>query len=153
MLSSYTFMCCNSVTKSCPTPWDLMMLYNHLILCPPSLFAFNLPQHQDLFQWVGSFASGGQRIVASVLASIHPVNIQGWYPLGLTDLVCLQSKGLSRVFSNITLWKHQFFSAQPPIWSNSHIIHDYWKNHSFDYMDLCWQSNISAFLIHCLGLS
>ena len=65
------------------------------------------------------FASGEENIWASV--SAHPKNIQGWSPLGWTGLSSLQSKGLSRVFSSTTVWKHQFFSAQPSLWSNSHI--------------------------------
>ena len=67
------------------------------------------------------FTSGGQSIGASALASVLPVNIQGWFLLGLTGLISLQSKGLSGVFSNITVQKHQFFSSQPSLWSNSHI--------------------------------
>ena len=67
------------------------------------------------------FTSGGQSIEASPSASVLPVNIQGWFPLWLTGLICLQSKGLSRVFSNMTVQKHQFFSTQPSLWSNSHI--------------------------------
>ena len=67
------------------------------------------------------FASGGQRIGASVSASVLPMNIQNWFPLGLTGWISLQSKGLSRVFSNTTLKKHQFFSAQLSSQSNSHI--------------------------------
>ena len=65
--------------------------------------------------------SGGQSIGASVSSSVLPMNIQNWFPLGLTGLISLQSKGLSRVFSNTTVWKHQFFSAQPSSWSSSHI--------------------------------
>ena len=65
------------------------------------------------------FASGGQRIGAS--ASFLPVNTQGWSPSGWTGWVSLQSKGLSRVFSNTTVQKHQFFGAQPSLWSKSHI--------------------------------
>ena len=64
------------------------------------------------------FTSGGQSIGASVSASVLPMNIQGWFPLALT---CLLSKGLSRVFSNITVQKRQFFSAQLSLYSNSHI--------------------------------
>ena len=64
------------------------------------------------------------------------MNIQDWFPLGWTGWIFLQSKGLSRVFSNITVQKHQFFGAQPSLWSNSHIQNDYWKNHSFDETDL-----------------
>ena len=65
------------------------------------------------------FASGGQSIGAS--ASVLPMNIQVWSPLGLTGLISLLSKGLSRVFSNITIKKHQFFGSQLSLWSNSHI--------------------------------
>ena len=65
------------------------------------------------------FTSGGQSIGAS--ASVLPMNIQGWFPLGLTGLIFLQSKRLSRVFSSTTIRKHQFFSTQPSLWSNSHI--------------------------------
>ena len=65
------------------------------------------------------FASGGQRIGAS--ASVLPMNIQGWFPLGLTGLISLFSKGLSRAFFSNTIWKHQFFGAQPSLWI--HIEH------------------------------
>ena len=65
------------------------------------------------------FTSGGQR--TGVSASVLPMNIQGWFPLGLTGLISLQSKGLSRVFFNTWTQKHQLFGAQPFLWSNSHI--------------------------------
>ena len=64
------------------------------------------------------FALGGQNIGAS--ASVLPMNIQDQFPLGLSDLISLQSKGLSRVFSSTTVQKHQFFSAQLSLWSASH---------------------------------
>ena len=67
------------------------------------------------------FTSGEQSIGASASASVPPMNIQDWFPLGLTGLISLQSKGLSGVFSNTTVWKHQFFSARPSLWSNCHI--------------------------------
>ena len=66
------------------------------------------------------FTSGGQNIGASVSASVFPMNIQDWFPLGLTSWNSLQSKELSRVFSNTTVQKHQFFVAQPSFWSNSY---------------------------------
>ena len=92
------------------------------------------------------FASDGQSIESSASASVLPRNIQDLFPLGLTGLISLQSKRLSGVFSRTTVRKHQFFSTQPFLWSNSHIsIYDYWKNHSFDNMDLCWQSDVFAF--------
>ena len=65
------------------------------------------------------FTSGGQSIWAS--ASVLPMSIQGWFPLGLTGLISLLSRELSRVFSSTTVWKHEFVSAQPSLWSNSHI--------------------------------
>ena len=67
------------------------------------------------------FASGGQSIGASISASVLPMNIQDWFPLGLTSLIALQSKGLSKVFSNTTVQKHQFFGVQLSLWSNYHI--------------------------------
>ena len=75
------------------------------------------------------FASGGLSIWAS--ASVLPMNIPVWFPLGLPGLISLLSKGLSRVFSSTTVRKHQFFSAQPSLWSNSHICT--WRNPSFDF--------------------
>ena len=89
-------------------------------LLPPSPPALSLSQHQSFsMSWL--FASGGQSIGASASASVLPVNIQSWFPLGLTGLISLLSKGLSRVLSSTTVQKHQFFSAQPFLWSNSHI--------------------------------
>ena len=77
------------------------------------------------------FALGGQSIGVSASPSVLPVNIQHWFPLGWTGWMSLQSKGLSRVFSIATVQK-QFFSAQLSLQSNSHTIHDHWKNHRFD---------------------
>ena len=77
-----------------------------------SLPAFNLSQNQGLFWWVNSSHQVLKSIGASASASVLPMNIQDWFPLGWTDLIPLQSKGLSRVFSNTTVQKHQVFSAQ-----------------------------------------
>ena len=88
----------------------------------PSPFAFNLSQNQSLFQWVGSLHQvPKQSIRVSASATVLPMNIQCWVPLGLTGLVSLLSKGLSRVFSSTTIWKYQFFGTQLSLWSNSHI--------------------------------
>ena len=87
-------------------------------LLSPSLPALNLSQHQDLCQWVSLFISGGQSTGVSASASVLPMNIQDWFPLGWTGWIALQSKGLSRVFSNTTVQKHQFFGAQPSSQSN-----------------------------------
>ena len=67
------------------------------------------------------FTLGGQNIGVSVSASVLPVNIQDWFPLGLTGWISLQFKGLSRDFSNTTVQKHQFFSTRLSLWSYSHI--------------------------------
>ena len=85
------------------------------------------------------FTSGGQSIAG--LVSVLPMNIQGWYPLELTDLISFQSKGLS----STTVWKRQFFGAQLSLWFNSHIHTWRLKIHSSDSMDLGQQSDVSAF--------
>ena len=88
----------------------------------PSPFppAPNPSQHQRLFQWVSS-SHQVAKVLESASTSVLPVNTQDWSPLGWTGWVSLQSKGLSRVFSNTTVQKHQFFGAQPSSQSNSHI--------------------------------
>ena len=80
------------------------------------------------FQMSQVFTSGDQSIGVSASASVLPMNIQGWFPLGLTGWISLQFKGLSRVFSNTTVQNHQFFGFlhSPTLTA----IHDYWKNHS-----------------------
>ena len=77
----------------------------------PSPLAFNLSQHQGLFM-SQFFASGGQSIGLSASTSVLPMNIQDWFPLGLTGWISLQSQGLSRVFSNTTVQKHQLFGTR-----------------------------------------
>ena len=99
--------------------------------CPQSLPASESFPMSQLFAW------GGQSIGVSALASFLPKKSQGWSPLELTGWNSLQSKSLARVFSNTTVQKHQFFGAQLSLWSNSHIHHNFWQNHSFDYTDLC----------------
>ena len=73
------------------------------------------------FQMSQFFVSGGQNIGASASASVVPMNIHGWFPLWLSNLISLQSKELARVFSSTTVWKHRFFGTQPSLWSSSHI--------------------------------
>ena len=109
---------------------ELVMSFNHLILCCPLLLLPSIFSIIRVFSNESVFTSGGQSIGASASASVLPMNIQGWFPLGLMGLISLQSKGLSRVFSNTTGQKHQFFSTQPSLWFNSHI--HIWKNHTFD---------------------
>ena len=95
--------------------------------CHPTISSSVIPFSSCLQCFRGSqsfpmnqlFAAGGQSIGAS--ASVLPMNIQGWFPLGLTSLISLLSKGLSKVFSSITVRKHHFFSTQPSLWFNTHI--------------------------------
>ena len=99
------------------------------------------------------FPSGGQRTGALASASVLPINTQDWSPLGLTGLISLLSKRLSRVFSNTIFLKHQFFVAQPSLWSNSYICT--WL---LEKPKLSLDGPLSAkwclcFLIRCLGLS
>ena len=96
--------------------------------CHPTISSSVIPfSHLQSFPASGSFpmsqffASGGQSIGFSASASVLPMNIQDWFPLGWTGCICLQSKGLSRVFSNTTVQKYQFFGAQLSLQSNTHI--------------------------------
>ena len=143
----------SSVVQSCPTlrdPMDcstpgfpvhyqlleLVQTHVHWVWCHPTISSSVVPfshlQASGSFQLSQFFASDGQSISVSDSASVLPMNIQDWFPLGLSDLISLQSKGLSRVFPNTTIRKHQFFSNDYSLWSNSHSIHDCWKNHSFN---------------------
>ena len=141
MLSS--MCCCCSVTKSCltpSTPWaaacqaslffticwsllklmsiELVMPSNHLILYCPLLLLPSIFPSIRVFSMSQLFTLGGQNTGASASASVLPMNIQSWFPLGLTGLISLQSKGLSRVFSS-TIQKHQFFITQAFLYSSS----------------------------------
>ena len=106
-------------SNSCPlTQW-----------CHPTVSASVIPSSSCLQSFPASksfpisrlFTSGSQSIRTSASASVLPMNIQGWFPLGLTGLISFQSKGLSEVFSNTTVQKHQFFGAQSTLWSKSHV--------------------------------
>ena len=120
--------------RACSNSCPLSRWCHPTISSSISLF-FSFPQS---FSGSGSFrkswllASGGQSIGASSSASVLPMNIHGWFPLGLTCLISLQSKGLSRVFSSTRVQKHQFFGAQPSLGPTLTSIHDYWKNRSLD---------------------
>ena len=98
-------------------------------------------------------ASGSQRIRASASASVLPMKSQGWFPLGLTGWISLQSKGLSRVFSNTTVQKHQFFGTQPSLWFNSHI-HTWLLIKPQFWLDRpLLAKSCLCFLTYCLGWS
>ena len=100
---------------------ELVMPSNNLILCHHFSSCFQSFPASGSFPMSQFFAWGGQSIGVSASASVLSMNIQDWSPLGWTGWIFLQSKGLSRVFSNTTVQKHQFFGAQPSLWSNSHI--------------------------------
>ena len=96
------------------------------------------------FQMSQFFISDDQSIGASASASVLPMNIQDWFPLGLTGWISLQFKGLSRVFSNTIVQNINSSALSFPYSPTLTSIHDYWKNHSFDWTELCWQ-NVSVF--------
>ena len=116
-------------SNSCPLSW----------WCHPTILSSVFPcSLLQSFPASGSFpmsqffTSGGQSTRVSASASVLPMNIQYWFPLEWTDWISLQSKGHSRVFSSTTVQKHQFLLSLlygPTLTS----VHDYWKNHSFDY--------------------
>ena len=113
--SPYPRACSNS----CPlSQWCHPAISSSVIpfsSCPQSFPASEYFPINQFFAW------GGQSIGVSASASVLPINTQGWFPLGLTGLSSLQSKGFSRVFSSTTIQKHQFIVTQPSLWSNSHI--------------------------------
>ena len=132
--SSVTQLCptlCNPMnhgTPGLPVHRQLPELHFHWVsdaiqpshpLSSPSPPAFNLSQDQGLFQWVSSSYQVAKVLGVSASTSVLPMNTQDWSPLGWTVWISLQSKGLSRVFSYTTVQKHQFFSTQPSLWSNS----------------------------------
>ena len=103
------------------TSIESMMPSNHLILCGPLLLLPSIFPSTKVFSNELALHIRWPKFGASASASVPPMNIQDLFPLGLTGLISLQSKGLSRVFSNTTVQKHQFFGTQPSLWSNSHI--------------------------------
>ena len=106
-------------SNSCPSSW----------WCYPTISSYLVPFSSHLQSFPASesfpvsqfFASGGQSIGVSASASVLPMNIQDWFPLGWTGWISLQSKKLLRVFSNTIVQKHQFFSTQLSLWSNFNI--------------------------------
>ena len=98
------------------------------------------------------FASDTQNTGASASASVLPMSMQGWFPLRLTGLISLLSKGLSGVFSSTAVRRHRFFGICFLYGPTLTTVCDHWEDHSLDYMNLCQQSNVSAFQ-HSLGLS
>ena len=112
-----------------PTPGACSDSYPSCWWCQPTISSsvVSFSSCRQSFSASGSFperqffTSGDQSIGISASASVLPMNIQDWFPLGLVWLISLKSKGISNVFSNTTVQKHQFFGAQLSLWSNSHI--------------------------------
>ena len=103
-------------SDSCPLSW---WCYLTILSSAALFFCLQSFPASGSFPVSQLFSSGDDSIGAS--ASVLPVNIQGWFPLGLTGLISLLYKGLSRVFSRTTIQRHQFFGTQPSLWSNSHV--------------------------------
>ena len=104
-------------SNSCSLSW---WCHPTIILCCPLLLLPSIFSSIRILRMSRLFTSGGQNIGASA-SLVLPMNIQGWFPLGLAGLVFLMSKVLWRVFSSTTVQKHNFFCAQPSLWPNSHI--------------------------------
>ena len=138
-----------------PTPRAYSNLCSLSQWCHPTISSSVVPFFScfQSFPASGSFpvsqflASGAQSIGVSASTSVLPMTIQDWLPLGWTRWISLLSMGLSSVFSNIIVQKHQLFGTQLFFFyiTTLTFICDYWKNQSFDWMDLCWQSNVCAF--------
>ena len=106
-------------SNSCPwSQWCHLTISSSVV---PFSSRFQLFLASGSFPISQFFTSGGQSIGVSASTSVLPVNVQNWFPLGWTGWISFQSKGLSRIFSNITVQKHQFFGAQLSLWSTSHI--------------------------------
>ena len=127
---------------SCPLSW-----WWHPTISS-SVIPFSCPQ---FFLTSGSsplsqlFASDGQNTGALALATAPPMNMHDWLPLRLIGLISLKSKELSRLFYSTTIWSINSSVLSLVYSTILTSIHDYWKNHTFDYMDLCKQSDTSAF--------
>ena len=156
-----------SVAQSCPTLCDPMAaslsVPHHLLKFaqvhvhyindaiqpshPLTLFSF-CPQSfpaSGTFPISRLFTSDDQNTGVSASASVLPMNIQGLFPLRLAGLISCLSRGLSGLFSSTTVGRHQFLGILPSLQPSSHNHNDHWDDHSLDYMDLCWQSNVCAF--------
>ena len=151
----YTRLPCPSPSSgvflnSCPSSWRCHPTISSSVF-PFSPCLLSLPASGS-FPVSQFFPSGDQSIGASASASVLPMNIQGWFPLGLTDLISLLFKGLSMVFSSTTIQKHQFFGTQPSLWSNSHI-HTWLLGKTMDLTRWTFVSKVVSLLFSTLNLS
>ena len=146
--------------SSLPMSWSLLkfMSIELKMLSKISSSAITFSFYLQSFPASGSFpvswlfALGGQNIGASVPVSVLTMNSQSWFPLGLTAWISLLSKGLSRVSSSTTVWKHQFWDTQPSLWSNSPICTWLLEKLALTIQTLSVKWYL-CFLIFCLGLS
>ena len=123
---------------------ESMMPSNHLILCCPLLFLPSIFPSIRVFsnelalriRWPKYWSFSFSISPSNEFSGLISVRID-WFHLHVVQ-------GTLKSLSSTTVQKHQFLSTQPPLWSSCHILHDYWKNHSFDYTDLCQQSDVSA---------
>ena len=115
--------CPSPTPRACSNSWPLSWWSHPILLSSVVSFSSCLQSFPALgsFPMSQFFTSGDQSIGVSASTSVLPVNIQDWFPLRWTGWISLQSKGLSRVFYSTTVQKHQFFSVQLSLWSNSHI--------------------------------
>ena len=127
-------------SNSCPLSWWCHLTISSSVIsfssCPQFLPASGSCPMSQLFSW------GGQSTGVSASASVLPMITQGWSPLRWTGWISLQSKKLSRVFSNTTVQKRQFFGAQL---SSVQLSHSYMTTGKTIALTICWQSNVSAF--------
>ena len=133
--------------------WDSDDIQPSPPLSSPSPPAFSITQHQSLFQWVSSLHQVAKVLELQLQHQSFQWIFKGRFPLGLTGFISLKSKELSKVFSNTTVQKHQFFDIQPSLWFNSYI-----HTWLLEKPQLWLQASLSAkwclcFLICCLGLS
>ena len=115
-------------SNSCPLNWWCHPIISSSAISFSSCLQSFPASGSFPMKWL--FTSGGQSIGDSASASVLPMIIQGWFPLGLTGLIALLSEGFSRAFSSTTVQKHQFFSTHTVYGPTLTSIHDYWKNHS-----------------------
>ena len=155
----YIYHCC-SVFQSCPTLCDPHRLQHTRLLCPspsPEVCPRSCPLHRwchpaisssdalfcsQFFPTSGTFpisqvfTSDDQNTGVSASASVLPTSLHDWFPLRLTGLTSLLSKGLWGVFCSTIIQRHQFFGPPPSLWSSSHNHRYHWEDHSLDYMDV-----------------
>ena len=137
---------------------ESVMLSNDLILCCPLFLMLSIFPSIRVFSnkpahWRWNSSTCDQSIGVSASASVLPMNIEGLFPVGLTGLTSLLSKGLSRVFSSAPIQRHQFFSTQPSLWSSSQI-HTWLLEKPWLWLyGLLSAKRCLCFLIHCLSFS